>query len=291
MPLDRHVHEIEQKEVPGYPGWRFVVGKNVEGKTVKVHYTSPLGEEWTRAKFNDAVDSGEIRKTTETDPTAEVARREAERQQYQFAAQTTQDDNVKWEKVDLPETSARRLPKSSPELASSSDIALTATLMLLIMAHIIATFSRVPEAAMSKEEAQGLAVPIGNIFASSSLNKKYGRYLRDSSDYVALGYSLYAYVSRVGIQVRDRREAESRAEAYGQRPTNVSGITSGYRTATTGSVETGAKSTKPRSSAGSSASGASGQSGVNPTLPASGGIAAQTAGIVGINPIPKQNSQ
>src|SRR5260221_866933 len=290
MPLDRHVHEIEQKEVPGYPGWRFVVGKNVEGKTVTVHYTSPLGEEWTRARFKEAQESGEIKRTVETDPTIEATRKEIERQQEVYS-HPQQDENVKWEKVDLPETTARRSPKSSPELASSSDIALTCTLVLLILAHIIATFSRVPEAAMSQEEAQGLSVPIGNIFASSSLNKKYGRYLRDSSDYVALGYSLYAYVSRVGIQVRDRREAESRAEAYGQRPTNVSGITSGYRTATTGSVETGAKSTKPRSSAGSSASGASGQSGVNPTLPASGGIAAQTAGNIGINPIPKQNSQ
>src|SRR5258706_590365 len=290
MPLDRHVHEIEQKEVPGYPGWRFVVGKNVEGKTVTVHYTSPLGEEWTRAKFKEAQANGEIKRTIETDPTIEATRKEIERQQEVYS-HPQQDENVKWEKVDLPETTARRSPKSSSELASSSDIALTCTLVLLILAHIIATFSRVPEAAMSQEEAQGLSIPIGNIFASSSLNKRYGRYLRDSSDYVALGYSLYAYVSRVGLQVRERREAESRAGYYGGAPSNISGIASIHRATATGRTETGSEPARPQSGTGSSASSASGQSGVTQQLPASGGIAAQAASITGFNPIPKQNSQ
>lgn len=286
MPVDRHVHEIEQKDVPGYPGWRFVVGKNVEGKTVKVHYTSPMGEEWTRAKFDEAKKNGEIRETVETDPTLEATRREIERQKSIYT-QPLGDDNIKWEKVDIPETSARRTPKSSPELASASDLALTATLVLLILAHIVATFSRIPEAAMSQEEAQSLSIPIGNIFASSSLNKKYGKHLRDSSDYVALGYGLYAYVSRVGIQVRQRREVEMRAGYYNGTPSNVSGIAAGNRATTTGSAKTGPESTK--SATGTSGNG--NQSSTDRPLPASGGIASETQGFVSFNPIPRKDTR
>lgn len=278
MPVDRHVVEIEQQDVYGYPGWRLRTGKNAEGKTVTVSYFSPLGEEWTRAKFRDAVDNGEIKKTVEKDPTEEVAKREVERRQAETTAKGSTDD--KWEAVDLPETQLRKTPKSTPELASAGDLAMTATIGLLIITHMLSTFIlNVPEAAMTQEEAQGLAVPIGNILASSSLNKKYGKYLRDSSDYTLLGYGLYAYMSRVASQVRYRKEMESRNN-YNGTIANISPVTRVNSPPATRGTKTG---TEPDRT-GSSANGNS-----TITLPASGGIAAKAQGIIGYNPVSRKN--
>lgn len=90
--------------------------------------------------------------------------------------------------------------------ATGEQSAITFAMALIVLTSLAALLTNSEEIAMTQQEAQGIAGPLGNIFAKSSLNKRYGRYVAEGGDYTALGYGLYAYAYRVGTQMRARAQ-------------------------------------------------------------------------------------
>ena len=275
----------ESLESKGFPGWRKRTEKRSDGGNTYT-YISPSGETYTKGGFQNLIRTKRIQKTVEQDPTEVAA-------DIQYSGNALEEDVVQWQSPAI-EVKQKSLTKSSNEQATPSELTLTASMLLLVVTSLIAFFLRIPEAEMAPSESAAIATPIGNIVSSSNLNKKYGKYLRDSSDYVALGYSLYVYTHRVAVQVRSRREYEQRAGynantgAAGhlhpgaqsnvtQFPSIARGIAGANGATSTGSTEVGG------------ASGGSSAGSDNRPLPATGGIAAKTTYNPGFNPIPKSN--
>lgn len=113
--------------------------------------------------------------------------------------------------LELPDTPA---DKPTPEvkklgLATADELSQLAYYVLMIGTLILAYGSKQPAFAMTYTEAWALAVPIGNILQKSPVNKRYGNALKDSGDWAAIGYVLYAYLARVGNDVRAARESRT----------------------------------------------------------------------------------
>lgn len=87
----------------------------------------------------------------------------------------------------------------SPEAAkrAQQELAETFSQFLVIGTVLGALAVQQPSIAMLDHEAAALAVPLANIFAKTDLNRKFGRYLVGSNDYVALAWAGYQYGKRV----------------------------------------------------------------------------------------------
>lgn len=122
--------------------------------------------------------------------------------------------------IDMPAPSSDKPSKETVKagLATPEEISYTAQMLLIMVSGLVALFSQLPELAMSQDEAESLAKPLGNILEKSALNRTYGRYLKDGGDYVALGYAVYGYLYRVGSSLQARAQYERDRARVGQGP-------------------------------------------------------------------------
>lgn len=81
--------------------------------------------------------------------------------------------------------------------AAVADLAITFSQLLLIATVLTALAAQQPVLAMSNKEAAAIAKPLANIVSKTNLFRKYGRSLTESHDYIALGWALYTYSTRV----------------------------------------------------------------------------------------------
>lgn len=123
------------------------------------------------------------------------------------AERRAQRENAATETVqapkDIPELEAHARDTlegaASPENAKkqTQELAETFSQFLVIGTVFAALGLQQPSIAMLDHEAAAIAVPVANLFARTDLNRKFGRYLVGSNDYVALAWSLYQYGKRV----------------------------------------------------------------------------------------------
>ena len=287
MAESRQLRETPQATHPGWTRLQWLDPD--DGHMLNTQFRGPGGEVISRRQFAARVASGEI---PTIDPGSGEVRQPtaALNDPPQLAASPTRREASGGDAgesaapaFDLPaaEPATRR---AAPGQASAAELALTAQIALTILTSLLSLITRTPELTMNEVEAQAISVPLANIAAKSSLNRRFGRYLADSSDYTLLGYALYAYGYRVIGQVSAR--AQTDAAALGP-----SGTQRGYPHA----VPQAAPAAQPARAAqpAPTNAGQSGQPGER-TAPASGGIggavsgavAAEGSRIVGYNPIP-----
>ena len=284
MPESRQLRETPQATHPGWTRLQWLDPD--DGHMLNTQFRGPGGEVISRRQFAARVASGEIPtidpgsgevrqpSAVVNDPptlAASPSRREAAGGEAGESAAPA---------FDLPaaEPATRR---AAPGQASAAELALTAQIALTILTSLLSLITRTPELTMNEVEAQAISVPLANIAAKSSLNRRFGRYLADSSDYTLLGYALYAYGYRVIGQVSARAQAEAAAL----------GTQRGYPHAVPQAAQA-PRAAQPAQPATANAS-QSGQPGER-TAPASGGIggavngaiSVESARIVGYNPIP-----
>ena len=273
--------KLTERRLVKYPGWTELQWLDAtDGHKLNTEFRGPGGELVSNYEFRKRVKAGEI-PTIDADGAVKPA--PAARAAAVSDPPTLGDASAAGEApepFDLPspEPASRR---AAPGQASAAELSLTATIALTILTSLLSLITRTPELTMSEMEAQAISVPLANIAAKSSLNRRFGRYLADSSDYTLLGYALYAYGYRVIGQVSARAQADAAAL----------GTQRGYPHA----VPQAAQAPQPARAAQPSpaATAQSGQPGER-TAPASGGIggavngtfAAESSRIVGYNPIP-----
>lgn len=295
----RALRETSQATHPGWTRLQWVDA--ADGRMLNTQYRGPGGEIISRRQFRARLASGEI-------PTIDAATGDLKQPSAAVndppslasaSASGGSSASEAAEPFDLP-TPQPAPSRATPGQATAAELSLTATIALTILTSLLALITRTPELTMSEVEAQSIGVPLANIAAKSSLNRRFGRYLADSSDYTLLGYALYAYGYRVIAQVGARAQAEAAAL----------GTQRGFPHAVSQSAQSApAAQSRPAAPAASSGqpAGATGPAGpTGPTgertAPASGGIGGavraglnglgggavgtEAARIVGYNPLP-----
>lgn len=116
--------------------------------------------------------------------------------------------------VDLPEPTIDRPHAETKKagLATPAELAETAWLALLLATLILGFLLRAPEVAMTNDEAWAIATPIGNILERTTINRRYGRWLRDGGDYMKLGYAGVMYTVRVSWAMQYRQQLQAQGQ-------------------------------------------------------------------------------
>lgn len=193
-----------------HPGWTRLQWVAPDGHYLQTQFRGPGGEIISGFAYRKRLRSGEI--PTIDRATGEVSAPPPPRPTHPSAATAqTPDEPPTLGPLDLPAPEPDRA-RAAPGQATAAELSLTAQIVLIIATSLIALLTSTPELAMSDIEAQGISVPLANIFARSELNRRFGRYLAGSSDYTLLGYALYAYGYRVIGQVGARAQAEQAAQ-------------------------------------------------------------------------------
>ena len=100
----------------------------------------------------------------------------------------------------------------------------TCTVGLLLITVIIGTLLNSPVLVMHDDEASGIAEPLARILAKSSLNKRLGKYVVNSSDYFALIYATGLYMGRVMQEGKAHvKQTSEQSGSTTSEPTNQAG--------------------------------------------------------------------
>jgi hypothetical protein len=147
----------------------------------------------------------------------------------QGAANRARKEAAAHKPVETVEEIPERLEEAinpAPAKAHITDLAATFTQFLILGTVLAALGFQQPAVAMTDAEAKAIARPVANFFATSELNRRFGRYLIGSNDYVALVWALYQYGQRVVTNWIPRNE-KIQSVRYSAAPGNAAAPGSG----------------------------------------------------------------
>lgn len=184
---------MPRKSAPLREGWHKQLREDAEGTRHTV-YRSPQGLEYSPAEYRELA-AGEYGATeTLAQPLPEAPRPDSR-----------------------PLDS---LKQSTDPRATADQISQSLVYVLLIVTGVAGFIARDESLVLDESEAADMAIPAGNILSGSQLNRRYGKYLRDSGDYTALGYAACRYLLRVATEVRTRLDQQKAVQVTVQ-PTGV----------------------------------------------------------------------
>lgn len=228
----RKLKELRQAKYPEWVKLQWVDA--ADGHDLATQYRGPGGEIISKHEFRNRVKSGEIRPVTPitsiSSPAPVVAAVSAGGLSDQPSSPSgtaphsphaaPEPEPLAPSALELPDPQPRASGgRGTPGQASAAELALAATIGLVIISSLLAALTHAPELQMSEPEAQAIAVPLANLVQPTEFNRKFGRHLAGSSDYTLLGYALYAYGYRVVTQVAARQQQQ--AALQGRTPDQV----------------------------------------------------------------------